>query len=530
MTRNTARIVYMKCFSSRSAKIRVQKSDKMAVGDGVEQLLSTAAALGTTTLDLNRKNLIEIPPKVLDLQHLEFLYLEGNYLTTLPETLFERLPNLKWLDLRNNHINEVPENLGAHRCLKNLLLEGNNIRTLPFELGFIKSLSGLNLASNPLENPPPQVVEKGTQEVLRFLREQFSDREKASGHCTQVKSLSASSSDEDLSNPREFSRATVPDQQPIVTEYECLSPEKVRLPPIIQAAASRSRNRTLDSPETLLQGQKAKQFVHEKQKAVIVSEANPPKSPIRQIRESVSRNNSELSPKKEHKEIEEKHKVIRVKVESKKQITEPQRLEEKEEKQRKRTKSRGVSPNKEPKPKKKSSEPVQNPSYDLYKPVTKTTAKPKTEVQKIDIEGRREVLMKVDEITAKTHGMAVKEEVDYSELRDLVDASNFHGRLNLKEGDMIAIKVPDKLYIKGQPCLGKITSLPNTVGQLTVHYYTGTYDGYWRPMMSRTSPYLRKVPLTSVLCKFKVSTDGRMSPVTAAKVRHAVDADRKEHI
>ncbi|XP_048585417.1 leucine-rich repeat-containing protein 27 isoform X2 [Nematostella vectensis] len=205
MTRNTARIVYMKCFSSRSAKIRVQKSDKMAVGDGVEQLLSTAAALGTTTLDLNRKNLIEIPPKVLDLQHLEFLYLEGNYLTTLPETLFERLPNLKWLDLRNNHINEVPENLGAHRCLKNLLLEGNNIRTLPFELGFIKSLSGLNLASNPLENPPPQVVEKGTQEVLRFLREQFSDREKASGHCTQVKSLSASSSDEDLSNPREFS-------------------------------------------------------------------------------------------------------------------------------------------------------------------------------------------------------------------------------------------------------------------------------------------------------------------------------------
>lgn len=37
-------------------------------------------------------------------------------------------------------------------------------------LGFIKSLSGLNLTGNPLEFPPPQVIERGTQ-VSSCVRE-----------------------------------------------------------------------------------------------------------------------------------------------------------------------------------------------------------------------------------------------------------------------------------------------------------------------------------------------------------------------
>jgi len=102
------------------------------------------------------------------------------------------------------------------------------------------------------------------------------------------------------------------------------------------------------------------------------------------------------------------------------------------------------------------------------------------------------------------------------------------GTLAISEGDMVAIKVPEKLYIKGQPCLGKITTLADHQGLLTVHYYTGSYQGRWRPMMSRTSPYLRKVDAADVLCKFKLTSDGRMSPITQKKLRTVVDDKRSE--
>ena len=49
----------------------------MAVGDGVdgavEQLINTASALGSTTIDLSKKRLTQVPPEVLNLQQLEVI-------------------------------------------------------------------------------------------------------------------------------------------------------------------------------------------------------------------------------------------------------------------------------------------------------------------------------------------------------------------------------------------------------------------------------------------------------------------------
>lgn len=45
----------------------------------------------------------------------QFLYLEGNAISALPEELFDCLPNLRWLDLRNNRISEIPPIIGKHR-------------------------------------------------------------------------------------------------------------------------------------------------------------------------------------------------------------------------------------------------------------------------------------------------------------------------------------------------------------------------------------------------------------------------------
>ena len=95
--------------------------------------------------------------------------------------------------------------------------------------------------------------------------------------------------------------------------------------------------------------------------------------------------------------------------------------------------------------------------------------------------------------------------------------------INLVVGDFIAIKVPEKHYIKGQPCTGKVVAEVDERNQVLVHYYTGTYNGLFRPMMSRSSAYLRKVSVENVLCKFEMQSDGSLSPRTAIRLRQIVE-------
>ncbi|CAB4019511.1 leucine-rich repeat-containing 27-like isoform X1, partial [Paramuricea clavata] len=131
--------------------------------DVVIRMINSASALRSETLDLGAKCIYEIPNEILNLKHLESLHLESNYITELPEGFFEKLTNLKWLDLRNNRLTLLPASVGKHRSLRSLLLEGNSLTHLPCELGMTRSLCGLSLSGNPLEFPPPHIVQKGTQ-------------------------------------------------------------------------------------------------------------------------------------------------------------------------------------------------------------------------------------------------------------------------------------------------------------------------------------------------------------------------------
>ena len=58
-----------------ATKPDAKSQNKMAVGEevgeAVEQLINTASALGSTTIDLSKKRLTQVPPEVLHLQQLE---------------------------------------------------------------------------------------------------------------------------------------------------------------------------------------------------------------------------------------------------------------------------------------------------------------------------------------------------------------------------------------------------------------------------------------------------------------------------
>ena len=65
--------------------------------------------------DFSDMKLIEFP-KILQTgeKNIKYLYLQQNKLTRLPTNLFIDLPNLQWLDVRNNALRELPQ-LQSHK-------------------------------------------------------------------------------------------------------------------------------------------------------------------------------------------------------------------------------------------------------------------------------------------------------------------------------------------------------------------------------------------------------------------------------
>ncbi|XP_041722190.1 leucine-rich repeat-containing protein 27 isoform X5 [Coregonus clupeaformis] len=128
------------------------------------------------TLYLSRRNLKYVVDCILKNTTLKNLYLEGNEISMLPDTLFTSLSNLVWLDLRNNQITSLPAEIGLHRCLKTVLLEGNPITELPLELGNVITLKALSLRHCPITFPPQEVVQQGLQCILQYLRSAMAER------------------------------------------------------------------------------------------------------------------------------------------------------------------------------------------------------------------------------------------------------------------------------------------------------------------------------------------------------------------
>ncbi|XP_029430448.1 leucine-rich repeat-containing protein 28 isoform X2 [Rhinatrema bivittatum] len=113
-------------------------------------------------LFLNYRNLNHFPLELLKdegLQFLERLYMKRNSLTTLPENLAQKLPNLVELYLHSNNIVVIPEEIGDLKELQTLDLSTNCLITLPERLHLCHSLQYLTVDRNHLWGVPRQLCQ-----------------------------------------------------------------------------------------------------------------------------------------------------------------------------------------------------------------------------------------------------------------------------------------------------------------------------------------------------------------------------------
>ncbi|XP_032752998.1 leucine-rich repeat-containing protein 40 isoform X1 [Rattus rattus] len=147
-------------------------------------------------LDCDANLLETVPPDVGSMESLELLYLRRNKLRVLPEfpscrqlkelylaenqieklgaEHLQHLQAILVLDLRSNKLRSVPEEMALLQSLERLDLSNNDISSLPCSLGNLH-LKFLALEGNPLRTIRREIIAKGTQEVLKYLRSKIKD-------------------------------------------------------------------------------------------------------------------------------------------------------------------------------------------------------------------------------------------------------------------------------------------------------------------------------------------------------------------
>ncbi|XP_020502577.1 leucine-rich repeat-containing protein 40 [Labrus bergylta] len=116
-----------------------------------------------------RHNKLRLLPK-LTAPMLKELYMGNNQIEQLETEQLACLRAISLLELRDNKIKSLPEQVTLMSTLTRLDLTNNDISTLPAALSLLPSLQVLLLEGNPLRGIRRDLLTKGTNELLKYLR------------------------------------------------------------------------------------------------------------------------------------------------------------------------------------------------------------------------------------------------------------------------------------------------------------------------------------------------------------------------
>lgn len=152
-----------------------------------------------TCLELSHNNLVSVTDTLQELHNLERLYLQHNKLKTMPvlkncqhlkevylgfnqieeltDVDLENMPNIKMIDLRENKIPLLPDEIINLQGLERLDVSNNDLATLPFSLGTLPHLKSLQVDGNPMRGIRRDIIARGTQGLLKYLKSRIDDDE-----------------------------------------------------------------------------------------------------------------------------------------------------------------------------------------------------------------------------------------------------------------------------------------------------------------------------------------------------------------
>lgn len=101
-------------------------------------------------VELEKRDLKQVPEKIFEFTHLKILNLCSNLIKTIPKEI-SKLTNLEELYLDRNLICELPEEIGNLKKLKKIILSNNKLKSLPNNFYDLQNLEIINLSLNELE-------------------------------------------------------------------------------------------------------------------------------------------------------------------------------------------------------------------------------------------------------------------------------------------------------------------------------------------------------------------------------------------
>eukprot|EP00039_Didymoeca_costata_P022536 m.4701 g.4701 ORF g.4701 m.4701 type:complete len:497 (+) comp3069_c0_seq2:108-1598(+) len=107
------------------------------------------------SLDLSKNKLTSIPEAIADLKCLASVNISDNQLTCFPQEMCTS--SMRFLDLSQNKINEIPNQICKMSSLSTLYLQKNRISFVPRGIRELKSLQNLKLSNNTIKFLPAEL-------------------------------------------------------------------------------------------------------------------------------------------------------------------------------------------------------------------------------------------------------------------------------------------------------------------------------------------------------------------------------------
>lgn len=141
-----------------------------------------------TSLDLSSNDLQFIPPEIAQLSNLKMLNAGHNQLDSIPSHIGQ-LTKLQDLNFQKNQLHSIPPEIGLLKMLRVLDFQRNQIQSIPPEIGQLSNLHTLKLYQNQIQSIPPKISQLSNLQVLWLNENQLESLPPEIGQLVSIHTL-----------------------------------------------------------------------------------------------------------------------------------------------------------------------------------------------------------------------------------------------------------------------------------------------------------------------------------------------------